>query len=170
MNGWQTDKRWSDRFLPEIKRAVGETLIGAAPVEEDAERNTDLIVLRLDAVRVACRVRKHSYLDRYGSQFTIRVARPSGNKTELEKIVEGWGDYIFYGFADEAEKTLIRWIIGDLHVFRGWYSKSLLARDEPGIPQDNLDGSSSFRAFEIHDLPRSFVKAWHNAAPHLEAA
>ena len=60
--------------------------------KEDAERNTDLIVLKLDAVRIACRVRNHEYITRYGDEFTIRAERPSGVKTELAKIIDGWGD------------------------------------------------------------------------------
>ena len=101
MSEWQKDKRWSDRFLPEIKRILGEHLISEPPIEEDAERNTDLMVLRLDAVRIGCRVRKYEYLKQYGDEFTIRAGRPTGAKTELTKIIEGWGNYFFYGFSDE---------------------------------------------------------------------
>jgi hypothetical protein len=103
---WQADKRWSDKFLRDIKRILGEHLIGEPPMEEDAERNTDLIVLRMDAVRIGCRVRKHKYRDSYQDEFTIRAGRPSGVKTELAKIIEGWGDYFFYGFSNEDETGL----------------------------------------------------------------
>ena len=108
MRAWQLDKRWADRFLPEIKRILGEHLIGEPPEEEDQEHNTDLMVLKMDAVRVACRVRRNQYIDRYGDEFTIRAGRPNGSKTELTKIVEGWGDYFFYGFSDENETALSR--------------------------------------------------------------
>jgi hypothetical protein len=69
------DKRWSDRFLPEIMGILGKHLISEPPVEEDAERNTDLMVLRLEAIRIGCRIRKHKYLDKYGDEFTIRAGR-----------------------------------------------------------------------------------------------
>ena len=36
MNGWEDDKRWSDRFLPEIKGHIGCALISESPIEEDA--------------------------------------------------------------------------------------------------------------------------------------
>jgi len=52
MNGWTSDKAWSDQYMPAIKRILGEHLIGAAPQEDDQERNTDLIVLRMEAVRL----------------------------------------------------------------------------------------------------------------------
>ena len=44
MSNWKNDKRWSDRFLPEIKGIIGTHLITEPPYEEDAERNTDLMV------------------------------------------------------------------------------------------------------------------------------
>src|SRR4030042_5530071 len=107
-NGWGRDKQWSDRFIPEIKGILGQYLIGEAK-EEDQERNTDLIVLKMEVVRVACRIRKYEYIIKYGDEFTIRSSRPSGAKTELTKILEGWGNYLFYGFSNEHENQLYKW-------------------------------------------------------------
>ncbi|MDO8671434.1 MAG: hypothetical protein Q7O66_08400 [Dehalococcoidia bacterium] len=161
MPQWQRDKAQSDRLLPELKRICGEYLIGAAPEEDDAERNTDLIVLKLEAVRIACRVRTHKYLRRYGNEFTIRSDRPRGTKTELAKIIEGWGDYFLYGFSNESGTSLDVWVLGDLKVFRLWFASQLIKNkgEMPGSEQRNDDGSSLFRAFRIDELPDSFVKA-----------
>ena len=154
MNGWQEDKRWSDRFLPEIKRILGEHLISEPPMEEDMQHNTDLIVLTLNSVRIACRVRKYKYLDKYGDQFTIRTGRPSDAKTELTKIMEGWGDYFFYGFANAQETALAQWVLGDLKAFRLFINRSLV-RNKGRLPDSehyNPDGSSTFRAFQHKDI------------------
>ena len=161
MNSWKTDKRWSDRFLPEIKAIIGTHLITEPPFEEDAERNTDLMVLRLDAIRIVCRVRKFKFSDTYPDEFTIRTVRPSGAQTELGKIIEGWGDYFFYGFADAQESGLFSWALCDLKVFRSWFSRELVRNKGkmPGQQRSNHDGSSSFAAFDINDLPESFVVA-----------
>lgn len=158
---WQHDHEWSRRFLREMKRICGEHLIGEAPYEDDAERNTDLVVLRLEPFRIACRVRKFQYYDRFGGQFTIRSGRPSGHKTELAKIVEGWGHYILYGFCNEDQTALWAWVLGDLNVFRLWFNRQLVERRgvAPGLSQKNGDGSSSFMAFRICDLPAEFVIA-----------
>jgi len=158
---WKFDKNWSDRFLPNIKRILGEYLISTAPIEEDAQRNTDLIVLTMAAVRIGCRIRRHNYLARYADEFTIRSDRPSGTKTELAKIIEGWGDYFFYGFSNEDETDLVAWFIGDLKAFRIYWSTQLVNNQGrmPGIEQPNGDGSSHFRAFKIGDLPNSFIIA-----------
>lgn len=160
--GWQADKRWSDRFIPEIKSILGVHLIGEPPVEEDAQRNTDLMVLKLDAVRVGCRVRKFAYASRYPDEFTIRSGRPSGAKTELTKIIEGWGDYFFYGFSDSDEHRLAGWLLADLKVFRLWFTSQcclLPAGGYPGIKKQNGDGSSAFQVFNISELPPEFVVA-----------
>lgn len=161
MIGWKSDKEKSDRYLPEIKSILGRHLIGEPPIEDDQERNTDLIVLKMDAVRIACRIRSHSYLERYPNEFTIRSARPSGVKTELTKIIEGWGDYFFYGFGDETESSLAKWSLCDLKVFRWWFNRRLVEKRGviPGIEKPNGDGSSNFRAFVLTDLPPNFVVA-----------
>ena len=152
---WKSDKRWSDHFLPEIKRILGEHLLSEPPVEEDAERNTDLMVLRLDAIRIGCRVRKYGYLKEYGHQFTLRYGRPSHVKTELTKIIEGWGDYFFYGFSDENEKTLAQWFLGDLKCFRIYFNRYITENkgNLPGERNMNRDNSSSFIAFNYAHIP-----------------
>ena len=160
MSDWQDDKRWSDRFIPQIREIVARRLILEAPLEEDQQHNTDLIVLRSSAVRIACRVRRGQYADRYGDEFTIRTRRQQGSKTELAKILEGWGDVLFYGFADGD--AIARWLLGDLDVFRAWY-RDEVQRLPPGCPagivQTNGDHSSQFMAFKLGWLPPEFIIA-----------
>jgi hypothetical protein len=153
-------KSWTDALLPRVKQILANYLIVEAPFEEDARHGTDLIVLTLEAKRIAVRLRHAKYLDRYGEQFTIRSARPSGFETELAKIISGWGDYLFYGF-EHAEDPfgLGAWVLGDLKVFRLWHSRQLALGRQPWIPKANGDGSSDFHAYRITDLPAEFVVA-----------
>jgi len=159
--GWKSDKRWSDRFLPQIKRELGAFLIVEPSVEEDQMRNTDLIVLKMDSVRTACRIRKFSFYDhpQYRNEFTIRSGRPSGNETELTKIIAGWGDFMFYGFSDAEETALIAYRIISLTAFRLWFTRSLVTNKGimPGSEKKNHDGSSSFIAFDIEALPQECI-------------
>ena len=160
MKQWKDDKRWSDRFIPEIKQHLASVLIQEAPLIEDARRNTDLIVLRMDAIRIACRIRHHKYALKYPHEFTIRAGRPSGAKTELAKLIAGWGDYIFYGFADQSDGSLCRWFIGDLSVFRTWHAIELWRGNPehmPGAKQSNGDQSSWFMAYDTRVMPPDFV-------------
>lgn len=158
---WKAEKAWSDKFLVDIKRILGEYLIGEPPREEDAERNTDLMVLRMDAVRIGCRVRRHKYYAAYNGEFTIRAGLPSGAKTELTKIIEGWGDYFFYGFANEGQTGLHAWALADLKAFRLWFNRYLVLNNGrvPGKEQGNTDGSSTFIAFSWKDFPTNFLVA-----------
>jgi hypothetical protein len=95
----------------------------------------------------------------YGHEFTIRAGRPSGTKTELTKIVEGWGDYFFYGFCDGDEVKLSKWILGDLKAFRLYVNRELLLNSGrmPGARGNNTDGSSFFYAFQYHAIPNFVV-------------
>jgi hypothetical protein len=144
-----------------MKQIVGTHLIGEAPADEDAQHNTDLVVLRLEAVRIACRVRNESYHHNYGDEFTIRSKRPNGVKTELAKIVEGWGDYVLYGFAPKNGTYMTAWGLGDLNVFRLWFGRQCVMYGVPGSEQSNADGSSKFRAFKWASLPDNFIIAKH---------
>jgi hypothetical protein len=153
MSDWKVEKNWSDRFLPEIKMILGLYLIGEPPVEEDAERNTDLMVLKLDAVRIACRVRRNSYLKNYGHQFTIRYKTKNENKPEITKIMEGWGNYFFYGFANEAGTELQKWFLGNLNAFRIYMNRRLaLGKTAWNEVRDNPDGSG-LAAFNVLEIP-----------------
>lgn len=153
-------KAWTDALLPRVKQILGVHLIAEAPFEEDARRNADLIVLRLEAVRIAVRLRKASDEPKYGHEFTLRSSRPSGVQTELAKVISGWGDYIFYGFADAEDPFgLSRWLLGDLKIFRLWFSEELGKRTRRWTDGHNPDGSSDFKAFRIADLPSEFIVA-----------
>lgn len=157
MNDWQQDKAWSDRFIPSIKMILGLYLIGEANEKEDRDHNTDLIVLKINAVRVACRIRRVKYLDEYGDQFTIRTSRPQSNmETELSKIIAGWGDYFFYGFEDRSDgiPDVQNWHLADLNIFRRWN----LAPTHAPITRINRDGSSEFHGYKWEWFPSEFIK------------
>lgn len=158
--GVAKDYGWQRPLLGRVKQIIANYLITEAPFEEDAKRNTDLIVLTVEAKRIAVRLRRYEYAGRYGNQFTIRSSRPSGTTTELAKVISGWGDYLFYGFASADDPyDLSRWLLGDLHIFRLWHSRQLYRGRMPGSPQVNGDGSSGFHAYRIADLPADFIVA-----------
>lgn len=163
---WKNDKKWSDQFIPEIKGILGQILISEAPLTEDREHNTDLMVFKMDSVRIGCRIRRKQYMN-YVGQFTIRCSRPSGQKTEMAKILEGWGDIFFYGFeGDDGE--LGAYGVGDLSVFRLHIVTTLAkmqAGQFPGEKRENKDDSSAFRAYNWKDMPPGFVLRQKNIIP-----
>lgn len=168
---WEADKRWSDQFIPEIKSILGQHLIGEAPKEEDALRNTDLIVLSMAPMRIACRVRTPEFYRRHPNDVTIRSERHSGRRTELVKVVDdGFGDYMLYGHGTnliDGSASLRAWVLLKLCEFRAYYVEERSRGWQPGILKSNGDGSSDFRCFPVYCLPSSCIVAWHNI-PYLD--
>ena len=95
----------------------------------------------MEAVRIACRVRRFKYLGDYGDEFTIRSGSCSGVHVELHKVISGWGDVLFYGFSNESEDQLASWFVGDLNVFRLWFTTQCCLNhgNPPGSKRDNKD-------------------------------
>lgn len=154
MENWKNEKavslkKWSDKFIDEIRSILGKNFIKIGSMEEDLHNNTDL--LYCTDVAFSCRVRKFNDL-KYSDEIVIRCKVASGNETEFDKIIAGWGDYIFYGFANETETGLCKWIIGDLKKFRTYVHKRKSQR-EYWSPQivDNGDGSKGF-AFKLKEI------------------
>jgi hypothetical protein len=118
---WRDDFERSDRYIPAIKRIisprVGSSAVDVASFDIDSKEVTDLIV-RDTGLRIALRVRnKDKYFRSFRYEFTIRSGRPRGTKTELAKILEGYGDWLFYGWG-ESDYSVSDWCLVDLHVFR----------------------------------------------------
>jgi hypothetical protein len=158
MKAWKTGKNWSDRFIPEIKQHVAAILsmdafmIMEGSQIEDARHNSDLMVLDIANTRIACRIRKAKYAADYSKDITIRAQLPYGGATELDKILSGWGDYFFYGFADDDEIHLQKWLFGRIRAI-GPYIKKLY--DENAVPKfiKNFDNSSMFMPLEWAKIP-----------------
>lgn len=160
MSSWTGDYKWAAMFDRQVKMAIGPHVIGNASAEDDMEKATDLVLVT-DNVRIACRIRRWSMDShaRYGSQFTVRSGRDSGAKTELSKILAGWGDLFFYGWGDPQTKRLREWSLIDLSVFRRYHAESAekgkcIIADE----KDNRDGTQ-FIAYWLNLLPDGGVVA-----------
>lgn len=150
---YSINRHWSDQFIPEIRRIVGAHLLSVAPDHLDMRQATDLLMLDGRDVRIAARVRRHGYAGRYPYDFTIRSRLPSGSPTELAKIVNGDGDWLFYGHANAAETGFALWWLLDLRAFRA----GLIRQASNGFPissgdRRNPDGTC-FKWFDIRSFP-----------------
>lgn len=144
-HGFDRDMRFSDRYIPAVKRWFAEKMIVQATPHQDRREASDLIILDLpEGRRMAVRIRRAQYLTKYAAEVTFRQSRPSGIATEFEKILSGWCDWLFYGFADPSCDHLCAFRIINLHKFRSAYKEGAIGR---GFTQINQDGSSSFIAF-----------------------
>ena len=153
MKRFEKDKSWSDRFLPTIREIVGPMLLTTAPLELDRIEATDLMILAAKDIRIACRIRRPGYVDKYGHEFTMRSQlHISGGKTEIQKIADGFGTWMFYGHAMTYESHLLRqWMIIDLDVWRGRIKQDL-QRCRWGEKR-NRDQETSFIWFDARSFP-----------------
>lgn len=155
---YANDRAWSDRYLPAVRAIVGPMLLVPAPLERDISEATDLIVLRARDMTIGVRLRRFGYAQRFPGEFTIRSQRDSGAKTELKKIVDGWGDWLFYGHASKEAPSIDSWVVVDLHALR-----AALIR-HPGILREGIasgetpngDGTH-FRWFKTDLLPTNVL-------------
>jgi hypothetical protein len=152
MTGYEQDRQWSDLMIPQIKAIVGRHLLEVASYEVDVKQATDLMVFSARDMRVAARVRRPGYADKYPHEFTIRAARSSGAETELSKIVNGWGDALFYGHAD-ANNRIVLWHLICLDAFRAALIRhSLNGQKVKWANHSNGDGTF-FKAFDLKSFP-----------------
>lgn len=167
MNEYRNDRVWSDAYLPAVREIVGPRLLEPAPFDEDVKRSTDLMILKARDMRIAVRVRRPGYFQRYPYDFTIRAKRDSGAKTELEKILDGFGDWMFYGHASKGSASIEAWHLLDLAVFRAavvrvkqlYPGDKDAARRELGVRDvPNGDGTTGL-AFDIRFFPKDFILA-----------
>jgi hypothetical protein len=150
MPAYEQDRRWSDRFIPAIKQIVGPRLMSVTPDEIDCKQAADLMVFSARDMKIAARVRRPGFADRYPYEFTVRAKRDSGAETELSKIVNGWGDWMFYGHSDAEEKQFALWWLIDLHALR-----AALIRDKGSLrfgDKPNGDGTY-FKWFDLRSFP-----------------
>jgi hypothetical protein len=143
------DRAFSDRFIPEIRRIIGPYLLVPASLEQDRHLATDLVLLRARDLMIGCRVRRPGY-ENFWHQFTIRLARENGAKTELRKFIEGFGDWFFYGHAATDEHSITRWMLLDL---AAWRAHLLLRSPIRWGDQRNGDGATAFRWFDVKSFP-----------------
>jgi hypothetical protein len=152
MASYAQDRAWSDRFIPEIKRIVGPYLLCESSFEVDTLQAADLVVMKAKNMTIACRIRRPGYAESYPNDFTIRSHRASGAETEFDKLVKGWGDWMFYGHAQDNDSNHIRrWMLIDLSSWRA----HMIRRDRYKFRYgdgDNRDGTH-FYWFDSSSFP-----------------
>jgi hypothetical protein len=164
---WQEEKDWSDIFLHECMRILGPACLAEAPIDEDRKHNTDLM---FDASRGrhAVRIRRVEQRLPYNrrNEITFRLSMPSGAETELEKLLEGWGDLLLYGWGDERARRIAAYTVVNLHKLRRWVvGYCLHYKRLPGMVQPDRDGSAEFLALCLDCLPAEVLIERHTALP-----
>jgi hypothetical protein len=140
---FQSDKVWSDRYLPLAEEVLRKHLGAIAAVrvaldEEDCGQATDFMVeSSAGAVAVRFRRPRHHPAGDF-RDLTLRSRRLSGVPTELAKIRDGHARWYLYGWLRD-DGTLEDYIIVDLDRVR---ARGLL--DRPFHERSNQDGRTWF--------------------------
>ena len=137
---FEEDYGFQNLWLHKVRGIVGAQLLHQAPLVEDLEHATDLMVLRSGALRIACRLRRPGYAHNYGEEITITSRRDSGAPCEFQKLMNGWGDWFFYGHTtceDSEDGQIIPWYLIDLNLWREYerlhpQKREFPNRDAPG--------------------------------------
>jgi len=138
-----------------IKNILGQHFITQI-VQADLEEAQDFGIYHVKPFSVGVRLRRFQYFESFHNEFTIRWSRPSGVKTEIDKIREALVDFILYGFLDEKEQNIIQYFIGDLRIFRE-------LNLEPCKIMPNNPHDSDLAVFKFSQFPRKFFLAfWRN--------
>jgi hypothetical protein len=148
-------------MIPQVKSLVGTYLIDISNFRQDTSENTDLIVLRSHQdLRIAARVRRPpqdangiNYAERYPYDFTIRAKRESGAKTELSKVIDGWGDWMFYSHCNQDNKIFLWWLL-DLKSFRAGLIRRGKKLLDINRMKPNKDGKTHFMPFDVREFSR----------------
>lgn len=162
---YHASREWSDLFINRVKQIVGPRMMREADFEIDTRQATDLMVMAAKDIRVACRVRGHYYAERYPFDFTLRSKGP-GDRTELQKVIDGWADWMFYGFTNKEQNDLPRWYIIDYSVFR-----ADLIRRRQNIKHTtrlNPDGVTGLTAFDVRSFSPNILVDSSHAVPFFD--
>lgn len=156
---YREDRTFTDQYTPAIKGIVGPLLLEPAPLEEDAFRATDLMILKARDLRIGCRMRRDGFKDRFPFDFTIRSKRDNGTETEMRKFVNGFGDWFFYGHAAKEGISIDRWMVVDLAAWRAHLILKGWQYFVAGKTGSNNDGTHfmAFDARKFQGPPKLFI-------------
>jgi len=147
------DRKIEDEKARLIKNILAQYFI-TKDIQADLEEAQDFGIYQVKPFNIGVRLRRFEYFQSFHNQFTIRWSRPSGVKTEIDKIREGLVDYLLYGFLDEKEKNIIQYFIGDLKYFHNVYPYQIFK---------NKPYDSELAVFKFSQFPRKFfITFWRN--------
>lgn len=151
---FEDDFHWQERFrghFSEIARLVCQVEV-AAP-EDDWKRNTDFILtMKKASLTISARARRAKYSKLYADTFSIRLRRESGARTEMAKLLDGYGDILIYGFESKpGSDRLYPWLLADLDTLRQYIRDG--GRYEP---KPNGDGTTA-AYFYLADMAPEFI-------------
>jgi len=145
---------WQEQYINEVVRLIAPYLITVGRPEVDKNEAGDLELAFPRNGTVSVRLRKPDKA-RFVGDVTIRSRSANGGRTEISKIIDGFGDYFFYGHVSD-EGRIWFWHLLNLNAVRAAFQRhgnKLLKR--PEVP--NRDGTR-FLVFKPEaDFPQAIM-------------
>lgn len=152
---------WADKYQAQIEnilRSYGGHMISVSVADKqmDMTEATDLVLSISGNITVALRVRDVSTIPQGRREWTIRSWLASGQKTEIDKLRDGFCDWYLYAWA--SGERIIEWMIIDLQATRE--SGYLFINFDVIKNRDNRTGFSCIPAVVLHNkgfLPACYI-------------
>lgn len=142
---------WQLQYEPAVFDVLAHHVFARASFRQDTKQATDAVLYCARGSTFALRIRRPHYAADFPNDVTFRC-HSNDHRTELAKVLDGYGDMMLYAFAHEdGPPKLNGWTLLDLRAFR-------MARLPTPSPISNGDGTA-FVAFKTHRLPRGVVIA-----------
>ena len=144
---------WQERYIGTVVQLIAPHLITVSSPEVDKNKNGDLEIAFPRNGTVAVRLRTQKYAQ-YAGEVTFRSRSKHNGKTEISKIIDGYGDYFFYGHVG-SENIIWYWHLLSLNEVRASFTRnsSMLLRSQ----MPNGDGTW-FLPFKVErDFPRAVI-------------
>lgn len=140
------------RKMPEVeailkRHAMFIVKFEIADSEQDTQQATDLVI-RISGGAVGVRVRRFESTTTRYRDLTIRSRSRYGQRTEIDKLRDGWGDFYFYGW-DNKQGRIEEYMLLDMARFRD----SGMLHNPPEKEVFNKDGTAffPFPATKLHE-------------------
>ena len=153
MSSFDKQFSWQAGYIGQVVRLIAPYLITVSRPEVDKNENGDLELAFPRNGTVSVRLRTEKYA-KYAGEVTFRSQSRYGGKTEITKIIEGHGDYFFYGHVSHGE-VIWYWHLLDLNEVRARFARNNSILRRPQKP--NGDGTY-FIPFNVQaDFPNAVI-------------
>jgi hypothetical protein len=145
---FESDLSLERRFARMIKAILGLHFFNQDEFSDKHEA-TDFGIFSSEPIRCAVRLRRWHHFEGFGGQrrqdVTIRWWRPSGVRTEIDKVELGLVNHMLYGFVDHAEQKIAAYSILKLPQPFGLRPYRIF----PNNPPDSKGAVFRLRDFEV---------------------
>ena len=153
MSNFDKQFSWQAGYIDEVVRLIAPYIITLSRPEVDKNENGDLEIVFPRNGTVGVRLRKEGAA-KFAGQVTFRSRSMYGGKTEITKIIEGYGDYFFYGHVSPTG-VIWHWYLLNLNEVRAAFTRRSSMLRRPQIPNGD---DTYFIPFDVQqDFPKAII-------------